>query len=46
MSFDINIIGTGSSGNCIVINDELVIDIGLSYSALKDVLDNPKTKAI
>lgn len=46
MSFDINIIGTGSSGNCIVINDELVIDIGLSYSTLKDVLDNPKTKAI
>lgn len=46
MSFDINIIGTGSSGNCIVINDELVIDIGLSYSTLKGVLDNPNTAAI
>lgn len=46
MSFDINIIGTGSSGNCIVINGELVIDIGLSYSTLKGVLDNPNTAAI
>lgn len=46
MSFDINIIGTGSSGNCIVINNELVVDIGLSYSTLKDVLDNPNTAAI
>lgn len=46
MSFDINIIGTGSSGNCIVINNELVIDIGLSYSALKEVLDSPNIAAI
>lgn len=29
MSFEIDIIGTGSSGNCIIIDNDLIIDVGV-----------------
>lgn len=32
MSFNVNIVSTGSVGNCIVIDDYIVIDFGLPYS--------------
>lgn len=40
MKFEI--LGTGSSGNCFLINDELMIDIGLPYSKIKDRVKNIK----
>ena len=36
------IIGTGSSGNCFLINDDLMIDAGMSYSKIKDKVRNVK----
>lgn len=36
------ILGTGSSGNCFLINDDLVIDAGLPYSKIKDKVQNVK----
>jgi phosphoribosyl 1,2-cyclic phosphodiesterase len=38
--FKVNIIGTGSSGNCIVIDDHLVIDCGLPAKSLMPALEN------
>lgn len=37
-----NIIGTGSSGNCIIVNDNIMLDCGLSYSKIKKYLKNIK----
>jgi len=37
-----NIIGTGSSGNCFLINDDLMIDAGMPYSKIKDKVQNVK----
>ena len=37
-----NIIGTGSSGNCFLINDDLMIDAGMPYSKIKDYVKNVK----
>ncbi|MCW8932189.1 MAG: MBL fold metallo-hydrolase [Gammaproteobacteria bacterium] len=34
------ILGTGSSGNCFLINDDLMIDAGLPYSKIKDKVKN------
>jgi len=34
------IIGTGSSGNCFLVNDDLMIDAGLPYSKIKDYVKN------
>lgn len=40
MSFNIEIVGTGSSGNCIIIDDSIMIDVGLPNKVLQDrVLD-------
>lgn len=36
--FDINIIGTGSSGNAILIDNSILIDCGLSFKVLKESL--------
>lgn len=36
MSFDINIISTGSKGNCIVIDEGIMIDFGLKQGLIKD----------
>lgn len=38
MPYDINVLGTGSSGNAILIDDEILIDIGLGYRTIKDAL--------
>ena len=38
MSFNIEIVGTGSKGNCIVLDDEIVIDVGLPFTTLKSKL--------
>jgi len=35
-----SILGTGSSGNCFLINDDLMIDAGLPYSKIKDKVKN------
>lgn len=32
-----NIIATGSTGNCVIINDVIAIDMGVTFKALKDV---------
>ena len=37
-----NILGTGSSGNCIIVNDNIMLDCGLSYSKIKKYLKNIK----
>lgn len=36
------IIGTGSDGNCFLINDDLMIDAGLPYSKIKNHIKNVK----
>lgn len=36
------IISTGSNGNCIIVNDYLMLDCGLSYSKIKKYLDKIK----
>lgn len=36
MGFDVNVLGTGSSGNSIMIDDSIMIDAGLGYRTLKD----------
>lgn len=38
MAYKIDVLGTGSSGNCILIDDEIIIDVGLGYRTLKDAL--------
>lgn len=38
MSFEINIISTGSHGNAVVIDNCILIDVGLNYSRLRDTL--------
>lgn len=35
MTFDIRVVGTGSSGNCVVIDNSLMIDAGLSVTDMK-----------
>ena len=32
-----NIIATGSTGNCVIVNDVIAVDMGVSFKALKDV---------
>lgn len=39
---DYNIIGSSSKGNCIVVEDVLMLDIGLSYSKIKKYLNKVK----
>lgn len=36
------ILGTGSSGNCIIINDNIMLDCGLPYKKIKSYLKNIK----
>lgn len=36
------ILGTGSSGNCFLLNNDLMIDAGLPYSKIKDEVQNVK----
>jgi len=38
----LNILGTGSGGNCFLINKDLLIDAGLPYSKIKDKVQNVK----
>lgn len=40
MSFDINIISTGSKGNCVVIDNHLVIDCGLTAKKLMPLIED------
>lgn len=40
MSFNIEIVGTGSKGNCIIIDNDIVIDVGLPFTTLKSKLLN------
>ena len=35
MKYDV--IATGSSGNCIIINDEIALDMGVSFKQLKSI---------
>ena len=37
-----SILGTGSDGNCFLVNDDLMIDAGLPYSKIKDKVKNVK----
>lgn len=37
-----NIIGSSSNGNCILIEDILMLDCGISYSKIKDYLSKVK----
>lgn len=37
---NINVIGSGSSGNCIIYEDKIMLDCGLSYSKIKQYLKN------
>ena len=37
-----NILSTGSKGNCIIIDDYLVLDCGLSYKKMQEYLDKVK----
>lgn len=40
MSFNINIISTGSKGNSLVIDDKILIDMGLPYKTIGEHLEN------
>lgn len=40
MSYEI--ISTGSKGNCIVVNNNILLDIGVSYKKIKPYLKNIK----
>lgn len=31
------VIATGSSGNCIIINDEIALDIGVTFKQIKSI---------
>ena len=35
-----NIIATGSSGNCIIIENSIAIDMGVSFKAIKEYYKN------
>ena len=37
-----NILGSSSKGNCLIIEDKIVIDMGVTYSKIKDYVDNFK----
>ena len=37
-----NIVGTGSSGNCVIVNDKIMLDCGLPYAKIKNYLKNIK----
>jgi ribonuclease BN (tRNA processing enzyme) len=41
-NFVVEIISSGSSGNCYLINQELIIDLGVPYKSIKDVIKNVK----
>jgi len=36
---NINIIGSGSSGNCIIFDNKIMLDAGLSFNKIKDYID-------
>lgn len=40
MVFDINIVHTGSKGNCVIIDKKIMIDVGRSYRELEPLLSN------
>ena len=42
----IRIIGTGSSGNSFLFNDDLIIDVGLSFKDMKNAIDLKKVKYV
>lgn len=44
--FKVDIIGTGSTGNAVVIDDKLLIDCGLSFDKLGDKVMGNKTVTI
>lgn len=47
INFHLKILGTGSSGNCIILNDEIALDCGVSkFSNHFDRLDRLKLKTI
>ena len=37
-----NILGTGSSGNCVIVNDNIMLDCGLTYKKIKQYLKKVK----
>lgn len=37
---DYKILASGSKGNAVILNDEILIDCGITYKHLKDHLDN------
>lgn len=39
MAYDVNIIGTGSSGNCIVIDGSIMFDLGLRFKEIGDEIE-------
>ncbi len=40
MAFDINIVHTGSKGNCVIIDQKIMIDVGRSYRELEPLLSD------
>lgn len=40
MAFDINIVHTGSKGNCVIIDKKIMIDVGRSYRELEPLLSD------
>ena len=42
MGLKYEILSTGSCGNCIIVNDYLMLDCGLPYSKVKKYLDKVK----
>lgn len=42
MELKYNILKSGSSGNCIIFNDYLAIDMGISYKQIKPYLKGLK----
>ena len=40
MAFDINIVHTGSKGNCVIIDNKIMIDVGRSYRELEPLLSD------
>lgn len=43
MSFDVNILGTGSTGNCVIIDGTIMIDCGLRVKAIQNELNQIDT---
>jgi phosphoribosyl 1,2-cyclic phosphodiesterase len=40
MAFDVNIVHTGSKGNCVIIDKKIMIDVGRSYRELEPLLSD------